>query len=100
MPSGVSPEPVRSLAATRTGDVVLIRRILFGTLRSLCRDLGVREGDVVHCRSGSASHLLLDTAAGRTVPIDRDWARFIQVSTPVDLGATARFPAGVDQAAV
>jgi hypothetical protein len=100
MPSGDSPEPVRSLAATRTGDVVLIKRILFGTLRSLCTDLGVQEGDVVHCRAGSASHLLLDTASGRTVPIDRDWARFIQVSTPVDLETTARFPAGVDQAAV
>ena len=69
MLSGDSPEPVRSLAATRTGDVVLIKRILFGTLRSLCTDLGVREGDVVHCRAGSASHLLLDTPTGRTVPL-------------------------------
>ncbi|HEX7119446.1 MAG TPA: hypothetical protein VF212_11700 [Longimicrobiales bacterium] len=80
MPTGGSPDPVRSLAATRTGDVVLIRRILFGTLRALCTDLGVREGDVVHCRAGTASHLLLDTVGGRTVPLDRDWARFIQVS--------------------
>ncbi len=83
MPTGPSPDPVRSLAATRTGEAVLIRRILFGTLRALCTDLGVREGDVVHCRAGTASHLLLETPAGRTVPLDRDWARFIQVSAAV-----------------
>jgi hypothetical protein len=100
MLSGDSPEPVRSLAATRTGDVVLIKRILFGTLRSLCTDLGVREGDVVHCRAGSASHLLLDTPTGRTVPLDREWARFIQVSTLADIDRTAPLRVGADEAAI
>ncbi|HEX6937878.1 MAG TPA: hypothetical protein VF158_00595 [Longimicrobiales bacterium] len=99
MPTGDSPDPVRSLAATRTGDVVLIRRILFGTLRALCTDLGVREGDVVHCRAGTASHLLLDTPAGRTVPLDRDWARFIQVSAATECSASP-LPLGADGAAV
>lgn len=84
MPTGDSPDPVRSLAATRTGESVVIRRILFGALRALCADLGVREGDVVLCRAGTASHLLLETRAGRTVPLDRDWARFVQVSTAAD----------------
>lgn len=74
------PETVHSLAAARAGDSVVIRRILFSTLRSLCSELGIREGDMVHCRAGTSSHLLLRTGAGRTIPLERDWARFIQVA--------------------
>lgn len=77
-----TPGPVRSLAATRAGEAVMIRRILFGTLRSLCADLGVFEGDIVSCRAGTSTHLVLRTAAGRTIPLDREWARFIQISEP------------------
>ncbi|HWV56546.1 MAG TPA: hypothetical protein VNZ57_03660 [Longimicrobiales bacterium] len=76
----VSRSP-RSLAAVDTGDIVEIRRILFDVLRGLCADLGVREGDVVRCRANTASHLLLETAGGRTVTLERDWARFIQIDT-------------------
>lgn len=79
-----APDHVRSLAATRTGEAVLIRRILFGALRSFCTALGLREGDVVRCRAGTPSHLLLETASGRTIPLERDWARFIQVSPEVE----------------
>lgn len=75
------PSPVRSLAAIVAGETVEIRRILFDAVRGLCTDLGVGEGDVVHCRADTPSHLLLDTPAGRTVALERDWARFIQVGT-------------------
>jgi hypothetical protein len=71
----------QSLAATKTGDVVEIRRILFEALRRHCSDLGVHEGDTVRCRSGSASQIMLETNLGRVVAIERDWARFIQVAT-------------------
>lgn len=80
MPTGGTPSPVRSLASTRAGEAVTIRRILFGTLRSLCADLGVHEGDIVSCRAGTNTHLVLRTSTGRTIPLDRDWARFIQIS--------------------
>lgn len=73
------PRPVRSLAAIVAGETVEIRRILFDAVRGLCTDLGVSEGDVVRCRADTPSHLLLDTPAGRTVALERDWARFIQV---------------------
>lgn len=73
-------EPVRSFAAARAGEVVLIRRILFGTLRALCSDLGLLEGSRVRCRAATPSHLLLETAGGRTIALERDRARFIQVS--------------------
>lgn len=82
MSTGDTEAPVRSLAATCTGEAILIRRILFGTLRTYCADLGLREGDVLRCRAGTASHLLLQTPAGRTITLERDWARFIQVSAP------------------
>jgi hypothetical protein len=80
MSTAFAQHPVRSLAAASAGESVQIRRILFGALRSLCADLGVREGDVVQCRAGTATHLLLDTPEGRTVTLERDWARFIQVA--------------------
>ena len=73
-------QPLRSLAATGTGEAVEIRKILFGTLRDLCNQLDVHEGDVVKCRAGTATQLLLETAHGRRVTLQRDWARFIQVS--------------------
>lgn len=84
--------PVRSLAAARTGEAVVIRRILFGTLRALCAELGVREGDVIRCRAGTPSHILLETMSGRTIPLDRDWARFIQVGTAVAEGTRRTRP--------
>ena len=80
MSTAFAHEPVQSLAGTAAGQAVQIRRILFGALRSLCADLGVREGDVVRCRAGTSTHLLLETNAGRTVRLERDWARFIQVA--------------------
>jgi hypothetical protein len=76
----------------------MIRRILFGTLRTLCADLGVFEGDVVSCRAGTATHLVLRTETGRTIPLDREWSRFIQIS---ELSAPAPLrPASQDRAPV
>ncbi len=70
----------QSLAATQTGDVVVIQRILFEGLRSRCSELDIYEGDTVRCRAGTNSQLMLDTQRGRTVALERDWARFIQVA--------------------
>jgi hypothetical protein len=83
MSTAGTPGPVRSLASARAGEAVMIRRILFGTLRNLCADLGVFEGDVVSCRAGTATHLVLRTASGRTIPLDREWTRFIQISEAI-----------------
>lgn len=70
----------QSLAATMTGDVVLIQRILFQALRTRCSELDIFEGDTVRCRAGTASQFMLETQRGRTVALERDWARFIQVA--------------------
>ena len=75
-----SSDSIHSLAATKTGDLVQIRRILFNTLRTHCSALDIREGDVVRCRADSPSQLMLETRSGRTVALQRDYARFIQVA--------------------
>lgn len=70
-----------SLAAVHRGDVFRVQRILFDGLRSLCDGLDLHEGDVVECRSDSGPWLMLEIAGGRTVALERDWARFIQVAS-------------------
>jgi hypothetical protein len=70
---------ISSLAAVRNGDRVRIHTILFDAARQYCEDLGFAVGDVVCCRNAGRSSLLLVNPDGRTVSLDRDWARFIQV---------------------
>lgn len=72
-----------SLAGVCDGETVRIERILFDTLRDLCHDVGLAEGDVVHCRHNSNAVLLLGTDEGRTIILDSDWARFIQAAPVV-----------------
>jgi hypothetical protein len=72
-------EAVRSLAHIEPRQHVRIRSILFSTLREFCRDIGLHEGDEVVCRRASATILVLRAANGRTVLLERDRARFIEV---------------------
>jgi len=71
----------RSLAGVHRGDVFRVERILFDELRTLCDRLDLHEGDVVECRTDAGPWLMLGTAHGRTVALERDWARFIQVAS-------------------
>jgi hypothetical protein len=75
----LSREHPHSLAATRSGEFVEVRRILFQGLREHCADLDIHEGDVLRCRADTASQLILETVHGRTVALQRDWARFVEV---------------------
>jgi hypothetical protein len=68
-----------SLASIRDGEKVRIERILFDKLKDLCYSLGIEEGKVVRCRHNTRAVLLLETGAARTIIIDQDWARFVQV---------------------
>jgi hypothetical protein len=69
--------PARTLASLAPGDTGTIESFLFGAVRTLCGDLGIRQGQTVRCRAGTAGVLILDTQDGHTVSIARDWARFI-----------------------
>lgn len=74
--------PHRWLAQALPNETVRIERMLFKVLRDLCTGLGVAEGDVVRCKTVSESIVLLETEKGRTIVIDQDWARFIEVGPP------------------
>ena len=79
----------RTLAMLRPGETATVGSILFGALRTLCGDLGIREGETIRCRAGTAGVLILDTQDGHTVSLARDWARFIRL----DIAAPMRAPA-------
>jgi hypothetical protein len=72
----------RTLATLHPGESATVGPILFDALRGVCRDLGIREGQAIHCRAGTAGVLVLDVADGLTVSLARDWARFIQLAPP------------------
>jgi len=78
-------ESTRSLAAAQSGELLEIKRILFSGLRRHCAELGLAEGQRVKCRAGTASRLMLETETGRTVALERDWARFIQTAPAADV---------------
>lgn len=76
-------KPNRTLAMLVPGESGTVDSIVFGALRALCEDLGIREGDEVHCRAGTAGVLILDTEDGHTVSLARDWARFIRLAPAI-----------------
>jgi hypothetical protein len=82
--------PARTLASLAPGDTGTIESFLFGAVRSLCADLGIRQGQTVRCRAGTAGVLILDTQDGHTISIARDWARFIGVGACSGGHGTAR----------
>lgn len=71
---------MRTLATLHPGESATVGAIIFDALRALCRDMGIVEGDSVHCRAGTAGVLVLDMANGRTVSLARDWARYIRLA--------------------
>ena len=70
------------LAAVPPAAVVRVDHILFETLRDLCFGIGLHEGDRVRCQDSTAYSMTLSDENGRTIVIDRDWARFITVTQP------------------
>jgi hypothetical protein len=78
MRAASAPAP-RTLASLAPGDSGTVESFLFGALQALCDDLGIRQGETVRCRAGTAGVLILDTQDGRTVSVARDWAHFIRI---------------------
>lgn len=68
-----------TLARIQTGESMRIRHILFGALRSVCDDLGLRENERFRCRIATPTMLVLEAEDGHIVSLARDWARFIRV---------------------
>jgi hypothetical protein len=74
-----TPAHVRSLAVAAPGELVKVEIILFDALRARCAELGITAGDTLRCRSITHSLMTFETARGRTVALEREWARFIQI---------------------
>lgn len=68
-----------SLVTTAPGETVRVRRILFGAVRSLCQGQGLTEGAIVRRRGDIGDTVILETADGEPLTLDRRWARFVQV---------------------
>jgi hypothetical protein len=79
MPYALTTAP-RTLASLVPGESARILSFMYGAVRGLCSDLGIREGETVRCRAGTGGVLVLDTAEGHTVSLARDWARFIELA--------------------
>ena len=69
----------RSLENLAQGEVATVAQILFDSLRSHCAQRGIREGARVSGGTGSAESVLVETTSG-TVPCERRYARFVQVT--------------------
>lgn len=82
---------LHSLAALGPGSKAEIRYIAFRGIREACEEAGLREGDVVICRSASDDRYLLETEENGTVALEGSWARFIEVDVPRG-DAPARLP--------
>ena len=70
----------RSLTTVTPGSAVEVREILGEGLRAFCHEIGINEGEVLRCRADGATHKIMVTASGRTIVIEQDYARFINVS--------------------
>jgi hypothetical protein len=70
----------RSLASVEADERIRVRSILFSLLRDDCARIGLREGDELVCKRASAAVLVLLSDDGRPIVMDRDRARFIEVS--------------------
>jgi hypothetical protein len=79
MPWSRADSRKRSLAEVQPDQLVRVEHILFDMLKDLCHGIGIVEGDVLRCRRSSRAVVLLETAAHRTVIMDGDWARFVQI---------------------
>jgi hypothetical protein len=86
-PAGDGGGEASTLANVHAGDDARITRILFGALRSLCDDLGLRENQRFHCRAATPTMLVLEAEDGNIVSLARDWARFIRVE-PAPTGSS------------
>ena len=87
--NGEAGAEASTLANVHAGENARITRILFGALRSLCDDLGLRENQRFHCRAATPTMLVLEAEDGNIVSLARDWARFIRVEPAPELSSQA-----------
>ena len=68
----------RSMVDVQAGERGIVRQILFESVRSRCRTLGIREGSRFRCTGTSPAGVSLEVA-GRVLELERSWSYFVQV---------------------
>ncbi len=69
----------RSLADISVEDEVRLRTICFDVIREHCSRAGLHAGDSVRCVHRRNRDLVLETAAGVRLKVDRFYACFVEV---------------------
>lgn len=69
----------RSLAVVGAGRACQVESVLFGTVRSYCQELGIRDGAVLECLSRDSSGVEVQTPDGSRARVPREYAWFISV---------------------
>lgn len=69
-----------SLADVPPGETVVVRRVLFESLRAHCAERGIQAGDRVTVLQGGESNLLVWQVGGRVVRCRPEVARFVEVA--------------------
>ena len=69
----------RSLAIVRAGRAVQVENMLFGTVRSYCHELGIRDGAVLECLTQDGSGVEIQMPDGSRSRVPREYAWFISV---------------------
>ena len=75
-------EPVESplkLHHAPSGSTLRVAPMAFETTRVICDDLGLREGEELHCIGATAEWVLCWTGNARSVLVPRGFARYIPV---------------------
>lgn len=74
------PGPTRpSLADASRGDILEIRFVLFGLIRSRCWDLGLQPGDVLRHLGRRKGGVAVAEAGGRRILVPDECAPFVAV---------------------
>ncbi len=72
--------PVAALENAVVGETVVLRCILFDGIRSRFQAAGIAEGVRIRLLTRTPHEIVLETRDGRRVRLERDEARFVQVS--------------------
>jgi hypothetical protein len=76
-------EQTTSLVDVPPGETVVVRRVLFDSLRAHCAERGIKAGDRITVVRSSESNLLLWEAGGRVVRCRPEVARFVEVASQI-----------------
>jgi hypothetical protein len=52
---------------------------LFSLVRNRCSDLGIAEGDMLHCLANGRGGISLSRTDGRKLELEREYGWFVQV---------------------